>query len=301
MSTGGLTIGIASQGRACLARTLASLDAMHIPEGLAVTIVVADDDPGGAAGALVAREGPWALPVTVVPVGAGNISAARNACLEAARGDWMAFVDDDEWVATDWLLRMLAAQRDFGADVVVGPVFPQYPPGTPGWLVAANPLYTDWGPRGRRLATGRSGNVLFRRALVEAHGIRFDPALGRTGGEDTDFFSRLHRAGAVMVATDDARIEEEAPPARLQLAYIHRRALRSGQSYARFRLAGARGLDPRGLAFHADAAAKALIGGLGAALARPFSRAAALRLSQKAWLNLGKLRQITGRDLPSMY
>ncbi|WP_368855023.1 glycosyltransferase family 2 protein, partial [Klebsiella pneumoniae] len=69
-------------------------------------------------------------------------------------------------------------------------------------LVQANPLHVDWGRRGRKVDTGRSGNVLFRRARVERLGLRFDPALGKTGGEDTDFFHRLHRAGAVIVVTD---------------------------------------------------------------------------------------------------
>ncbi|WP_137388128.1 glycosyltransferase [Rhodoligotrophos defluvii] len=296
-----LTIGIASCGRPGLARTLRSLGAMRIPDGIAAEVIVADDDPGGGAAAIVAGGAPWGLPVRALAVGAGNISAARNAVLDAAQGEWIAFVDDDEWVASDWLVRMFAAAAEFGAEVVIGPVFPQYPEGTPAWLAAANPLYIEWGPRGRRLETGRSGNVLFRRAPVEQHGLRFDVGLGRTGGEDTDFFSRLHRAGAVIIATDDAHIYEEAPPARLDLGYIRRRALRSGQSYARLRIGPGGKLDPRHIAFYMDAGAKALIGGAGAALLRPVCRARSLKLRQKAWLNLGKLREITGRDLPPMY
>ena len=296
-----VTIGIASLGRPCLSRTLQSLCAIEIPPGYAVEIVVADDDRGGAATARIAEGEPWALPVRSLAVGAGNISAARNACLDAATGGWLAFVDDDEWVDPDWLVRMFAACREFGADIVVGPVFPQYPPGTPAWLVAANPIYKDMGPRGLRIDTGRAGNVLIRRSIVDQAQTRFDPALGKTGGEDTDFFHRLYKAGAVIVVTDDARIYEEVPPGRLQPSYIRRRALRAGQSYARFRLRDGRGLDPSGLLFHLDAAAKCAVGFAGAWLLRPVRRGGALRLEQKAWMNLGKLRQITGRALPSMH
>lgn len=296
-----VTIGIASLGRPCLSRTLQSLCAIEIPPGYAVEIVVADDDRGGAATARIAEGEPWGLPVRSLAVGAGNISAARNACLDAATGDWLAFVDDDEWVDPDWLVRMFAACQEFGADIVVGPVFPQYPPGTPAWLVAANPIYKDMGPRGLRIDTGRAGNVLIRRSIVDQAQTRFDPALGKTGGEDTDFFHRLYKAGAVIVVTDDARIYEEVPPGRLQPSYIRRRALRAGQSYARFRLRDGRGLDPSGLLFHLDAAAKCAVGFAGAWLLRPVRRGGALRLEQKAWMNLGKLRQITGRALPSMH
>ncbi len=77
--------------------------------------------------------------------------------------------------------------------------------------------------------------------------------------------------------------------------------MRSGQSYARFRLGSGPGLDTRRLAFYMDAGVKAAIGALGAAAARPWCRGRSLKLKQKVWLNLGKLRQITGRDLPSMY
>ena len=40
-----VTIAIASCGRPELSRTLASLDAMTVPEGMSVEVVVADDDP----------------------------------------------------------------------------------------------------------------------------------------------------------------------------------------------------------------------------------------------------------------
>jgi succinoglycan biosynthesis protein ExoM len=196
---------------------------------------------------------------------------------------------------------MFAAQAEFGADVVVGPVFPQYPPGTPSWLVAANPLFVDWGRRGKRLDTGRSGNVLIRRDRIERSKLRFDPKLGKTGGEDTDFFHRLHLAGAVLVATDDARIHEEVPAARLDPAYIRKRALRSGQSYAQFRLKGERGRDLPGLLFHLDAAAKCALAFSGGLMLRRLRPDRSFYLEQRGWMNLGKLRQFTGKGLPSMY
>lgn len=296
-----VTIGIASLGRPCLTRTLASLCAIDIPTDCQVEIVIADDSRDGAAAARVAEGSPWGLPVRVLPVASGNISSARNACLDAAAGAWIAFVDDDEWVDPAWLVRMFAAQQEFGADVVVGPVFPQYPAGTPHWLVAANPLFVDWGARGKRLDTGRSGNVLIRRALVERLELRFDPKLGRTGGEDTDYFHRLHLAGAVLVATDDAYIYEEVPAARLDVAYIRKRALRTGQSYAQFRLKGRRGRDLPGLLFHLEAAVKCAVAFAGGMALRPLRPARSFYLEQRGWMNLGKLRQLTGKELPSMY
>lgn len=295
-----VTIAIASSGRPSLVRTLLSLDQVQRPRGTAIDIVVADDDPGGAAGRLVAAT-QLSLPIRVVAVGSRNISTARNACLDAASGDLLAFVDDDEWVAEDWLVRLLAALDDFSADAVVGPVYPRYPGGTPAWVERANPLYADWGRRGSAIATGRTSNVLLRTELVRTHRLRFDPALGRTGGEDTEFFGALAERGGRIVVTDDASVFEQAPPERLQPGYLKLRALRRGQSYARFRnrRAGSRPLVKA--LFYSGAAVKAAVGLGAAAVLWPLDRAISLRLSQRGWMNAGKLREVLGLPLPEMY
>lgn len=293
-----LTITIASAGRETLARTLDSLDAMTIPPGLAIDIVVADDSRDGKAAASVAGRARALLPVTVLPVGAGNVSLARNACLDAATGDILAFVDDDEWVAHDWLERMLAAWTELRADCLFGPVLPQYPNATPAWVKAANPLYTDWGRRGRVVTVGRCGNTLVRRSLVESPAVRFDPALGGVGGEDTDFFSRLARRGARMVVTDDALVFEDAPPHRLTMRHFRERAVRKGQIYARFRAAQPEADALSRASFYAGAAAKTAVALGAAGLLVPLDRARALRLAMRGWMNLGKLRELARLEPP---
>src|SRR6185437_13081094 len=42
-------------------------------------------------------------------------------------------------------------------------------------------------------------------------GLSFDPAYGRTGGEDDDFFRRMAAAGATLVVTDRAKAWEDVP------------------------------------------------------------------------------------------
>jgi succinoglycan biosynthesis protein ExoM len=201
-------------------------------------------------------------------------------------------------VATDWLTRMLAARDEFQADCVFGPVHPVYPPGTPAWIVQANPLHVDWGRRGRRVQVGRCGNALLTAAIIARTGARFDVSLGRTGGEDTLFFHTLSAAGAVMVVTDDALVSEEAPPARVTVPYFRHRAVRTGQIYARFVTSTTARQPLQRLKFYGGATVKASVGlGVAAAL-WPFAPARALPFAMRGWMNLGKLREPLGLTPP---
>lgn len=295
-----VSIAIASIGRPSLADTLRSLADVAVPDGLQVTALVADDSREGAATRLVESLDPGSLRVICLPVASGNISVARNALLDGATGRWLVFVDDDEWVEPDWLEKLFACRAEYNADVVVGPVRPDYPDDAPDWLVRANPLYNDWGARGKRLSTGRGGNTLVDMDFVRAHGLRFDPALGRTGGEDTVFFAKAAALGAVIVATDDAIAREHVPAERLEPGWILRRAVRSGQSWAQTRTDADGGLAGR-LAFAANACAKLAVAATLTALLRPLDRARSFRMRQKAALNLGKLRAVAGMPLAELY
>ena len=56
--------------------------------------------------------------VSAPPSGEENAGAARNAGLSRARGEWVFFVDADDWPAPDYLETAIAAGEKTGADVV---------------------------------------------------------------------------------------------------------------------------------------------------------------------------------------
>lgn len=295
-----ITIAIASIGRSSLERTLTSFTRLRPDPQRQLRVIVADDSQDGAARARILDLKLPDLDITCLTVGAGNISVARNALLDAAEGDFLIFIDDDEWVEEDWLDRLLDCQREFSAHVVIGPVLPVYPPEAPAWMQKARPHYVPWGERGKRLLTGRGGNTLVDLPLIRKLGLRFNPALGKTGGEDTDFFSRAAARGAVIIATDDAIVREEVPPSRLSTRYILRRALRAGQSYAESRKVDHPTLGWKSL-FLINASLKVCVAFVLWLVLRPFDRAQSFLMLRKICLNLGKLRSALGLPLPDLY
>lgn len=216
--------------RPSLAATLASLKAQTLPADR-FRIIVADNDHETSARALVeeALEGRGGFLYLHAP--ARNISVARNACLEAATAGYVAWIDDDEVADRDWLDRLIAVLEAHDCDAVFGPVQAVYPGDAAAWAAAADlhstrPVQT---PRG--VDTGYTSNALMKRAAVGER--RFDPELGRSGGEDTDFFTGLYASGARFAAAPDAIVREAVGPERLGLSWLLKRAFRSGQTHAR--------------------------------------------------------------------
>jgi len=171
-----------------------------------------------------------ALELRHVHAPSGNISIARNACLDHARAPFIAFIDDDEIASPDWLARLAAAIEQH--DVVFAPVRAQYAADAPGWLRSGDfHSKTPAQPRPGVCNTGHTANVLIRRRCIGTH--RFDPALGRSGGEDTVFFALLKRDGARLHVELSAPVFEPVDQARASLRWLMLRAYGSGQAHAR--------------------------------------------------------------------
>jgi succinoglycan biosynthesis protein ExoM len=224
---------------------LGSVADQVLPEGVRLAVVVVDNDDTASAAEVVARAaGATGLPIRYVHAPAHNISLARNAAFDAAEGDWLALMDDDGVAPPDWIARLLAEARASDADVVFGPCAAVYPPQTPEWIRRGDFHSTRIALPRERIVTGHTGNALVRRRLAGLSVTRFDLARGRTGGEDTDFFHRLHRTGARMSYARDAVLHDVISPDRVNLAWLVARWFRSGQSHASLYPAGV--LTPEG-------------------------------------------------------
>src|ERR1051326_8119836 len=106
-----------------LKRLLQSLKDQETGGTFTFSVVVADNDKSGSGRQTVAESAAeGAVTVTYCIEPRQNIALARNRALEAATGDYIAFIDDDEFPERQWLSLMLAACARYGSDGVLGPV-----------------------------------------------------------------------------------------------------------------------------------------------------------------------------------
>ena len=217
---------------AMLARLLDALERQRTDGQFSLSVAVTDNDPQGSAQAVVsgfaARS---ALTVVYSQEPRKNIALARNEALRHAHGDFVAFIDDDEFPEPDWLEKMLAACVAYDAAGVLGPVRPHFDAPPPPWIVKGGfcerPEHTtgrvmDW-------EESRTGNLLFRRAILGSEPQPFLEQFG-TGGEDKDFFMRMTRRGHVFRWCNEGITYETVPPARWTRRYMLGRALLRGRN-----------------------------------------------------------------------
>lgn len=269
-----------------LSSTLESMRVARYPTAEVEFVVVDNDATGSSREVVLGRD--WGLPgelrYEVEPT--SGVGHARNRCLRVARGNWICFVDDDEMVSPDWLLRLWERAQQDVADGVFGPVV-ALTPQLPVWHTgsgffdrhhAVSGTAMDW----RHCA---SGNVLIRKELVLRLG-GFDAEFARSGAEDTDLFRRCRDAGARLVWCEEAVIKETVSAHRLSRQWAWLRAYLGGQNFARL----VRRHDGAGP--FAVVVLKGLMGvlayALPAMLLAPFSPGRAMRYQCRFAASLGK-------------
>lgn len=202
--------------------------------GATLRIIIIDNDLAGTARATAEEfAADSRLPVLYQIEPRQNIALARNRALKLCEADGIIFIDDDETPCPGWLAALLDCAERTGADVVFGPVDSILPADAPAWAHAV--FRKPSRATGAAMPYGGAGNVLLRRSVLALHEQQhwFDPSFGLTGGEDTDWFYRLHLAGKRLVWCNEAAASEPVPEARLQLGWARRRAFRGGQTYYR--------------------------------------------------------------------
>ncbi|MDR3499414.1 MAG: glycosyltransferase family 2 protein [Parvibaculum sp.] len=220
-----------------LTRAVESCLAQDVPESLPFEIVVIDNDPERSAEATVAALAIRASrPLRYVHQPEPGVSMARNAGVAAARGQYAAFLDDDERASPQWL-RQLRGALDHGGDAAFGLIEEEFEEEPKLMEDIARrcfsrdlevPQGTDITSRFNYVGTG---NSMFH--IQSCFGGKKEPfkrALSATGGEDTVFIAELVAEGKRLVWAADAKAWEFVPKDRTQPAYLMRRRYFSGRN-----------------------------------------------------------------------
>jgi len=168
-----------------------------------------------------------------------NIALTRNKAIENADGDFIAFIDDDEFPTQGWLLTLFTTCNAYGVDGVLGPVKPHFDQPPPRWVVDGKFYDRPSYPTGLVIdgKKGRTGNVLLKKQIFADSESPFRPEF--LTGEDQDFFRRMIEKGHVFIWCHEALAYEVVPPVRWRRDFMLRRALLRGANSLRHPTFGA--------------------------------------------------------------
>jgi glycosyltransferase involved in cell wall biosynthesis len=197
-----------------------------------IELIIADNDQTPSAMPQVEelrRAAPFALIYVHEPrPGVANV---RNAAMAVARGELIAFLDDDEEAPPGWLAELLAVLSRFEADAVFGPVRGRASPAVTRHRAYLERFFSREGPAATQAIEGHygCGNSLVRRAAMPDPRRPFCDIRNHIGGEDDLLFQTMAAGGARFAWAAEAWVWEDPAPERLNLRYAIARAFAYGQ------------------------------------------------------------------------
>lgn len=163
-----------------LRRTLVSLAQLQAPSDTPWELLVVDNNSTDETAEVVETfSRSSSFPVRYAFAGNKGLSHARNEGIRVARGDIIAFTDDDVTVDSRWLWELQRIFDQFGCMAIGGKIIPVWTSPKPSWLKLDGPyplrsgavVSFDRGQEPCELRDSPFGaNMAFKRVAFEKHG-----------------------------------------------------------------------------------------------------------------------------------
>lgn len=215
-----------------LSRLLNSLRDQDTRGLFTYSIVVADNDRLRSAEPVVSEFRPSSsVPIKYCMQPERSVGLTRNRAIENSDGNFIAFLDDDEFTTKDWLRTLFETCQQYNVAGVLGPVESHFDKAPPDWVIKGNFYRHSISPTGSLVSwtKARTGNVLFKREILPGGEPPFKQQF-RGGGADQDFFRRMIENGNVFIWSEEAVAYEVVPPVRWKRSFMLRRALLRGSA-----------------------------------------------------------------------
>jgi len=160
-------------------------------------------------------------------------SQALNLGIQEARGEIIAFTDDDVEVSQYWLLSIMEGFKNQNCDCLGGRVLPVFPLNTPSWVrdnpnqMAGAVVIYDLGEKSRLAdsSTPRfiGANWAFKKSIFKECGLfktDIGPGTPYIVGEDEEFFERLVQKKKILYYSAEALIWHPVDLNRLKLKNV---------------------------------------------------------------------------------
>lgn len=176
-------------------------------------------------------------------------SHGRNAGIANAKGEIIAFTDDDVCVEKNWLLNIKRAFDSYtNVDCVGGKILPRWTCETPVWLTTDHwsPLaIAEYGdrvilPPAKTPICWSTSNISFRARVFDRIG-GFNPDFTRS--QDRELMWRFLRDGGQVIYVPDVVVSTDVPAERLTKAYHRAWHKTTGKYHALMRLYERTGSD----------------------------------------------------------